>query len=295
MRHALSQARDPERVVVLGAGGFIGSALVALLERRGVPVLPLGSCDLDLAAPDAGARLSGLLRETDSLVFLSALTPDKGRDVGTFMRNMAMGQAVSAALSASPVAHVVYASSDAVYPFAAGRITEASRDAPSDLYGTMHRAREVMLAAASSSAPLAILRVTMVYGAGDTHNSYGPNRFRRMAAAEGRIALGGAGEETRDHVLVDDVAALFLEVLRHRSAGILNCASGRSVSFDALARKVAALAGRPVEVVHTPRTAPVTHRHFDVTELRKAFPRFRFIPLDEGLGRAWREAAGEGA
>jgi nucleoside-diphosphate-sugar epimerase len=41
---------------------------------------------------------------------------------------------------------------------------------------------------------------------GDPHNGYGPNRFRRLAAAGQEIVLFGGGEERRDHVLVDDVA-----------------------------------------------------------------------------------------
>jgi len=50
----------------------------------------------------------------------------------------------------------------------------------------MHRTRELMLAA-EAKAPLAILRLTAVYGAGDTHNSYGPNRFLRQALKDGRF------------------------------------------------------------------------------------------------------------
>ena len=30
--------------------------------------------------------------------------------------------------------------------------------------------------------PVGILRPTLVYGANDPHNGYGPNRFRRLAA-----------------------------------------------------------------------------------------------------------------
>ena len=47
---------------------------------------------------------------------------------------------------------------------------------------------------------LAILRPTLIYGAGDPHNGYGPNRFRRLAATGKPIILFGEGEERRDHV-----------------------------------------------------------------------------------------------
>ena len=59
-----------------------------------------------------------------------------------------------------------------------------------------------------SRLPLAFLRPTLIYGANDPHNGYGPNRFRRQAAKGETITLFGEGEEKRDHVPVDDVAAL---------------------------------------------------------------------------------------
>jgi nucleoside-diphosphate-sugar epimerase len=110
-----------------------------------------------------------------------------------------------------------------------------------------------------------------------------------MARKEGRIALFGEGEETRDHILVDDAAALALLVLRHRSTGLLNLATGRSISYAEIARKVASLFDRPIEIVTTLRQNPITHRHFDITTLRTAFPTFAFTPLEKGLAKAHRE------
>ena len=160
---------------------------------------------------------------------------------------------------------------------------------PSDLYGAMHRTREIMFAASAGDAPLAILRPTLLYGAGDPHNSYGPNRFRRQAAKDGKITFGGEGEETRDHLFVEDAAALVVALLRHGSAGLLNLASGRSASFREIAELVAARFDRPIMLQGTPRQAPVTHRSFDVTALHKAFPEFVCTPLEDGLARAHRE------
>ena len=85
---------------------------------------------------------------------------------------------------------------------------------------------------------VAILRLTAVYGAGDTHNSYGPNRFLRQALKDGRIALFGKGEETRDHLYVDDAVELVLKVLLHGSTGLLNLARGRSETFRSVAEAV---------------------------------------------------------
>src|ERR1700682_5118350 len=123
--------------------------------------------------------------------------------------------------------------------------SDASPADPLALYGVMHKAREVMMMSAVPADALAILRCTLVCSADDTHNSYGPNRFRRQAAKDGKITLGGEGKETRDHVFADDVAELVRLVLVHRSAGLLNAVSGRSTSFGEGAHLVAGAFASP--------------------------------------------------
>lgn len=284
LSHAYSDPRKPDRVVVLGAGGFLGARLLKACVAAGIEVIGLGSRDIDLADASAPARLAERLRPKDVLVFLAALTPDKGRDSGALMCNLAMGRAVCEATRGVEIAQLVYASSDAVYPFATGLVSEATPAAPMDLYGAMHRTRELMLAA-EAKAPLAILRYTAVYGAGDTHNSYGPNRFLRQAHKDGRVPLFGNGEETRDHLHVDDAVDLILKVVMRGSTGLLNLATGTSETFRTVAEMIAARAGRPVEIAPSPRQNPVTHRHFDVTDLLRAFPDARFVPLADGLAK----------
>src|SRR2546428_8601803 len=99
----------------------------------------------------------------------------------------------------------------------------------------MHRMRELMLAS-EANAPVAVLRFTAIYGAGDTHNSYGPNRFLRQALGDGRIVLFGNGEETRDHLYVNNAVALILDIVSRGSIGTLNVATGGSTTFPAVAQ-----------------------------------------------------------
>lgn len=288
--HRVDIPEKPERVVLLGARGFIGRAIEARLLAEGVDAVAVTSAQIDLASPGAVGLLATLLRPTDTVIMLSALTPDKGRDASTLMKNLAMMQHLGAALEQTGCAHLVYFSSDAVYDTAVARVTEATPAAPQDLYGTMHRTREIM--AGNIKAPLLILRPTLVYGVGDTHNAYGPNRFRRMARKDGKITLFGGGEETRDHVHVDDVATLTLRCLQRKSTGVLNIATGTSTTFRDVALLVASQFGGAVKIIETPRANPITHRHYDVTGLIKAFPDFRFIPLAEGIIRCHKESKG---
>ena len=288
LTHHTVEPVKPSRVVILGARGFIGKKLADYLTAEGMLVRSIGRDAIDLAANDAQEKLLRELQPDDTVAFLAALTPDKGRGAPAFLANLRMGASVCAALERRRVAHVVYVSSDAVYPFHSALISETNCAEPTDLYGAMHLAREIMVKQATGM-PVAIVRPTLIYGAGDTHNSYGPNRLRRMARKDGRIVLFGAGEETRDHVYIDDAIALITLIIRHRSSGTLNLASGHSVSFAALAEMVAQEFPAPVEITGTARQNAVTHRAFDVTAIHWAFPKFVFTPLDKGLALAHRE------
>jgi UDP-glucose 4-epimerase len=292
LSHQNAHPEKPTRVVVLGAGGVIGKALLKRLKADGIAVLGLGSVEIDLTELAAAEELQALLRADDAVVFLSALTPDRGRDIATLMKNLRMAEAVAAAVAAVRCKHLVYMSSDAVYPFGNGTVDETTPADPLDLYGVMHKTREVMMMSAVPANALAILRCTLVCAADDTHNSYGPNRFRRQAARDGKITLGGEGKETRDHVFADDVAELVRLVLVHRSAGLLNAVSGRSYSFGEVAHIVAATFDPAAEVSFAGGGGAVTHRHFDPTALHQAFPNFHFPPLKAVVAEVHRRSAG---
>lgn len=283
LAHLQAAPAMPDRVVVLGAGGFVGRSLVRRLAADRIAVLPLTRTEIDLLAEDAASKLAALLRPSDGLVVISAAVP--ARSPAMLRQNVRMVEAVGEAAAKAPVAHVVYVSSDAVYADEANPVSETSSCQPSTLHGMMHAARELVLQT-SARAPLAVLRPSLLYGPGDPHNGYGPNRFRRLAARGEPIVLFGDGEELRDHVYIDDVAEVISLTLAHRSRGALNIASGVSVPFRRVAEMVVSHAPAPVEIRATPRQHPIVHRHFDTAACLKAFPRFRYTPLAEGLRRA---------
>ncbi len=285
LAHRFMIPAPPSRVVVVGGSGFIGTDLVRQLRDRDMETVALASSDLDLCQPESIAALQRVIREDDALVILSAITPDKGKDLRTFMKNLAMGEHLSAALSRSSPAHVIYLSSDAVYAEDVNPVRERSCCSPSSFHGLMHLVRERMLtqALAPSRAPLLVLRPCALYGEGDPHQSYGPNRFLRTARDERRITLLGHGEEKRDHVWVQDLSRLLTLCLLHHSEGVLNVATGTSISFFDLARMIAGLCGHEVQIDCQPRRTPITHRHVDIAALVKAFPSFRLTPLRTGL------------
>jgi nucleoside-diphosphate-sugar epimerase len=290
LRHTQATTQAPARVVVIGAGGFIGGAIVRRLARAGVATLALARRDIDLRATDAADMLAARLHPDDALVVVAAAAPC--RDPAMLVDNVVMMGAICAALAAHPVAHVIYISSDAVYADGPLPLTEASPTAPTSLHGVMHLAREQMLAATVGERPFAILRPTLVFGAADPHNGYGPNRFRRLANRGERIVLFGEGEERRDHVLVDDIAEIAWRVLQHRSTGTPNIATGHVASFREIAEQVVALAPQRVVIEGSPRNGPMPHggyRPFDAAATSAAFADFRYTPLADGLAKVQRE------
>ena len=282
LRHRHSRPTPPQRLVVLGGTGFVGQAVVAAAQREGIAAISVGSRDLDLTHPESGARLASLLTADDCLLFLSEVGSGLASGSDALVRDIAMAQAVASAVKMVKVDHLTYVSSDGVYPFSCGLISELSPAAPETLYGLMHRTRELMLAR-EVGAPLSVLRLTGTYGPLDRRDPYGPDRFLRQALAKGEITVNGGGEEHRHHIFVEDAARLILLVITHRSEGLLNLAGGGSVTFWDLAHKVARLTG--ALIVTAERRIPVTHRWFDPTVRAAAFPSFAPLTLDEGLER----------
>jgi UDP-glucose 4-epimerase len=286
LEHLNASPLQPKRVVVMGAGSFVGGAIVARLTKDGIPVVALGRAQVDLLSSEASGKLAALLRPDDAFVAVSALAPCK--DSKMLVDNMVLARAMVQALSTAPVAHVVNISSDAVYADGPLPLNESSPTAPTSIHGVMHLARELMFGT-EVKAPLAMLRPTLLYGASDPHNGYGPNRFRRLAAAGKDIVLFGEGEERRDHVFIDDVAELALRVLKHRSRGALNVATGEVHSFRQIAEAVMKLSGSRARIQGSPRSGPMPHngyRPFDINACRTAFPDFRYTPLERGLALA---------
>src|SRR5262249_37642925 len=157
------------------------------------------------------------MKPGDAVVAAAARAPCK--DAAMLIDNMVVAAAIVRAMSQA--SHVVNISSDAVYADSDKPLTETSCAEPCSLHGAMHLARDEMFRA-GVKAPLAILRPTLIYGAADPHNGYGPNRFRRLSSSNEPIVLYGEGEERRDHVWIGDVAELVARVLYRKSSGVLN-------------------------------------------------------------------------
>jgi len=292
LKHNLEYPVISARVVVMGAGGFIGASLVDVLSKKNVPHAALTSDKLNLLASDASEKFAEILKPEDTLVIISAIAPCKDNQM--LKKNIDMMTSVCAAIEKSSPAHVIYISSDAVYADDTKPLNEESCAEPDSIHGVMHLAREIMLKQVCNM-PLAVLRPTLIYGIGDTHNGYGPNQFFRLAVKGKNIVLFGQGEEQRDHVHIDDVIEIIGLVITHKSSGVLNIATGTVTSFKEIAQMVAALVNMSTIIKTTPRQGPMPHggyRPFDTVSCHTAFPDFSYLQLEDGLKRMTPETIG---
>jgi nucleoside-diphosphate-sugar epimerase len=249
-------------------------------------VIGLTRNEVDLLAADAAPKLEARLTPATTLVVTSALAPVKNSAM--LLDNLQMMKTVIEAVKASPVAHLIYISSDAVYADASEPMTEASPAEPGSLHGAMHLTREVMLKNELAAIPQAFVRPTLIFGPSDPHNGYGPNRFMRLAQAGKDIPLFGEGEELRDHVFIDDVAEIVRRCVVNRATGIVNAVSGAVTSFKELAEQAAARFEPRVKVLGSPRLGAMPHngyRAFDAGLLARVFPDLRVTRIADGLDR----------
>jgi len=270
------------RVVVIGAGGFVGGAIAREAASEGHEVLCIDRAMLDLLAPTAADQLAELIRTSDCVVFAAAEAPCKTPE--SLERNIALVFAVLQAIRVSAPTYLMNISSDAVYLDSAMPLSESSPIGPANLHGAMHAAREALL----NTAPTSVihLRPTLIYGLGDPHNGYGPNQFLSRIRSGADIQLFGNGEERRDHVHIGDVARIAARCLLKRPTGSLNVASGEVQSFRKIAECTVRLNGGNVQIRTTPRNGAMPHggyRPIAIDQLCELFPDFVPIKVLGGL------------
>jgi nucleoside-diphosphate-sugar epimerase len=205
------------RVLVLGAGGFIGRHLFSILSREGfAPVAgvhrqPAGDGKAEHVRVDVldAASLRDALQGCDAVVNCTA------GNAATIAEGTRLLFDAAAAMSTKPF--VVHLSTMSVYGSATGTLAESAPVvSDSGWYGEAKIRAEAHAARyAAQGGPMAILRPGIVYGPGSQQWS---GRIATLLRA-GRLGdLGAAGDGHCNLVHVDDVAAAVVRVLHHPAA-----------------------------------------------------------------------------
>jgi len=308
------------RVVVTGAAGFIGSRLVAGLNRRGIT---------DIMAVDNLARTSPLRNLAKSRIadyqhYEEFIARFDGRAAAVFhqgactntmehdrQKMMAMNLEFSLKLlekCETARTPLIYASSAAVYGAGPDFREEPACEHPLNVYGESKLLFDQALRQRKPAAQVAGLRYFNVYGPNEAHKQamasvafHGFHQFQNSGKIRLFTGSGGygPGEQRRDFVYVDDVVAVNLWLLDHPGAsGVFNCGTGRAQTFNQLAaavinasqgtrRTVAELAGEGrIEYIPFPPGLLERYQSFtqaDLTRLRAAGYGGEFRAVEQGV------------
>lgn len=192
----------------------------------------------------------------------------------------------------------LYASSASVYGGGSVFREEVEHEAPLNVYGWSKKLFDDYLRRnlREGDPPAVGLRYFNVYGPRETHKgtmaSVAFHLFHQVRRGENPKLFGawdgfGPGEQSRDFVHVEDVAAVNLWCWHKGVSGIFNCGTGRSQPFRTVAESVIAGLGRgAIEYVDFPDHLKGRYQSFtraDMSKLRAAGYNGAFRDVETGV------------
>ena len=308
-----------ERVLVTGAGGFIGHHLVTELKRRGHWVRGVDLKYPEYTDVDADEfEILDLRRRDDALQAMRcvdtvfALAADMG-GMGFISANHALILHNNSLINLNTVeaarlhdvGKYLYTSSACIYPeylqTDADVVPLKESDAfpanPQDAYGWEKLVTEKLVEYYGSDYGLNVRIVRF-------HNIYGPyGTFdggrekapaalcRKVALAEpgGSIEIWGDGEQTRSFCYVDDCVDGILRLMDSPFTSPINLGTDRMVTINELAQIVIGLSGKDgISLRHVDGPQGVRGRNSDNTLLREVLGWEPRIDLEEGLATTYQ-------
>ncbi len=238
----IRKRRSTRRVLVIGGGGYIGSALIPELLQRGLQVRLLDILlfgeepiaefanhpNLEIIRGDF-RHIENVLRavkDIDAVVHLGAIVGDPACSLDedlTIDVNLVSTRVIAERARAEGVRHFVFASTCSVYGASDELLDERSFVQPVSLYGDTKRASEdLLLQMADDDFAPTILRFATIYGlSGRTRFDLVVNLLTAKAKIDGEITVHG-GDQWRPFVHVQDAARSIALVLDAEESVVAN-------------------------------------------------------------------------
>ena len=235
---------------VTGAGGFVGSAVVAEAIACGYDVVAAlrnisnvderlnGATSEQLDLRDAENVKSALMRHRPDVLVHSAWRGVSNRtrnDLTQITDNVTVACNLMCATAEAGIRKFIGIGSQAEYGAINGRISETALPVPASLYGASKLAAMVLTRqlAAQSDIDFIWMRLFSTYGPGDNAFWLIPSLIEQM--------LGGispqmtTGEQLWDYLYIDDVARGIIAVAVGETAGVFNLGCGQSIAIKTIA------------------------------------------------------------
>ena len=301
----------PARAMVTGGAGFIGSHLVGTLMREGIEVLavdnersgrwsrvPSGvACEHRDLAACSESDFTAMCREVDVVFHLAAekynsslATPDRivAVNVDATMR-------LFRGAAQADVGSIVFTSSLYAYgSLGPTAMRESDVPTPNTLYGMSKVAGEHMLRSVERDfgVPWSAARLFFIYGpnqhAEGGYKSVILRNFERLREGESPV-VNGDGTQSLDYVYVADaVDALMRMAKSPGGSGVVNVASGQSVSVTQLTELMLEVSGSSLAPIAGPADWTAgTHRFGAPERASQLLGWAATTPLDDGLRAVW--------
>lgn len=282
---------------VVGAAGFIGSALVSRLAAGDVAVRAFTRevsfmAGRERLAPDASSSRTVFWLAASVNPAVAEERPDLvERDLATFEQLLRGVEAAS-----DPPRIVLLSSGGVVYdPDSPPPYREDSPVRATTAYGESKLSLERLLRSADvPDESKIVVRVSNAYGPGQpARRGQGVIAHWLSAASTGHsLVLLGAPETVRDYVYVGDIVDALITV--HRSAGplppIVNVGSGHGTSLGELAEIVLGVVSDPTLTleVRPARAFDLSRNWLDIQLAARTLDWRPRTPLREGVAAAWQ-------
>jgi len=315
----MSSARC-RRVVVTGAGGFIGHHLISRLKRQGAWVRGVDLKYPEYAPSDADQflirdlrRWEACLEATAGVDEVYALAADMGgmgfisnHHAEILRNNLLISTHTLDAARQNGVRRYLYTSSACVYPEYLQTNSDVEplkeEDAypaqPQDAYGweKLITERLCLHYGDDYGMDIRIVRFHNIFGplgTWDGGREKAPAALcRKVAVAKltgtNEIEIWGDGEQTRSFCYIDDCVAGLERVMASPYRDPLNLGQDRLISINALADLVAQEAGIVVTKRHVPGPQGVRGRNSNNDRLRQVLGWEPQVTLEEGIARTYR-------
>lgn len=270
------------KIIVIGSSGFVGNAICNEILNTSVEIVKIDRNQFSKFKLSP-STFRNSIEPSDVIVFAAAKVPAKTSL--DFLENIIIVQEFIELIHDTSFAYLLNISSDAIYGDYLRPIIEEDSPQPTSIHGLMHYAREFLLNELFGDK-MGNLRPTLIYGPGDPHNGYGPNRFIRQALKDEPIEVFGNGEEQRDHIFIEDVANIALNMIESKYIGNINAASGQTHSFTTIANYVKSQFPNSQIITKSRSQGHLPHngyRAFNVSKLLQIVPGIKLHDITSGI------------